>query len=81
MLHDPKDPFFPEDDAISVTLRDARVTSGKSFDNNRIHVDLDENRQIVGISFLYVSNGINLSCLPPEFLTFDDDPDAACPDG
>ena len=77
----PRIRFFPEDDAISVTLRDARVTSGRSFDNNRIHVDLDENREIVGIDFLYVSHGINLSCIPPEFLThFDDDLDATQPD-
>ena len=75
----PRIRFSPEDDAISVTLRDARVTSGRSFDNNLIHVYLDENRQIVGISFLYVSHGINLGCLPPELLGFDDDPDAPLP--
>ena len=75
----PRIRFSPEHEAISVTLRDARVTSDRSFDYNLIHVDLDENRQIVGIRFLYVSHGINLGCPPPELLGFDDDPDAPLP--
>ena len=67
--------FFPEENASLVKLTDERVTSGRSLDNNRITLDLDEDRNIVGITFMDVSNGIDLGSLPKELLEVDVDPD------
>ena len=50
-------------DAAYVVLSDEDVTSTLKLDANRL-VDFDAHGQIIGIEFLHISGGVDLSDLP-----------------
>ena len=65
----PEIDFFPEEDAILLKLTDSPVVTVRSMDGNRIFLDRDQDRNIVGITSMDVSHGINLAALPQELLS------------
>ena len=58
---------YPEDDAIYLQLLDTQYGSGREVDDRR-HIDLDQDGNVLGIVFLYVSDGVDLDGLPEELL-------------
>ena len=71
----PEIDFFPEEDAILVKITDSPVVAVRSIDGNRIYLDLDQDRNVIGNTFMDVSHGVNLAALPQELLTADAAPD------
>ena len=56
--------YDPEADAIDVKLRDWRgPLKSRPLDDRRI-VDFDEEGNVVGVEFLFVSEGIHLEGVP-----------------
>ena len=74
---EPEIDFFPGEDAIVVKLADSPVVTIRSIDGNRIYLDLDQEHNVIGITFMDVSHGINLAALPQELLTDDTGPGQA----
>ena len=58
---------YPEEDAIYLQLRDAKYGGGPEVDNRR-HIELGQDGNVLGIQFLYVSDGVELAGLPPAIL-------------
>ena len=56
-----------EVDAIYLQLRDTEYGGGQEVDNRR-HIDLDKHGNVLGIEFLYVSDGVDLDGLPAEVM-------------
>ena len=54
---------FLEEDALYVQLRDTEYARGQEVDDAR-HIDLDINGEVLGIRFLYVTEGVDLDCVP-----------------
>lgn len=52
-----------EVDALYVKLRETKYAGGKELDDAR-HMDLDVNGNVIGIEFLYVSQGVDLDGIP-----------------
>ena len=59
--------YSPESDAVYVTLTDKPASRQKFLDDYRI-VDLAEDGSVVGVEFLGVSGGIDLTDLPEQDL-------------
>ena len=51
-----------------VKLPDSPVAAIRSIGGNRIYPDLDEERNVIGITFMNVSNGINLAALKSDIM-------------
>ena len=58
---------YPEDDAIYLQLLDTEYGGGREVDDRR-HIDLDKDGNVLGIEFLSVSDGVDLDGLPEELL-------------
>ena len=58
---------YPEDDAIYLQLLDTEYGGGREVDDRR-HIDLDKDGNVLGIEFLSVSEGVDLDGLPEELL-------------
>ena len=59
--------YDPGSDAVYVQLSDARVTSSSPLDDWRI-LDRSASGSVVGVEFLGVSGGVDLSGVPNEQL-------------
>lgn len=62
---------YPETDALYLKLRDTEYQRGQELDDSR-HLLMDVNGDLLGVSFLYVSEGVDLDGIPPQ------DVDAVC---
>ena len=58
---------YPEDDAIYLQLLDTEYGGGREVDDRR-HIDLAKDGNVLGIEFLSVSDGVDLDGLPEELL-------------
>ncbi len=54
---------YPDTDALYLKLRDTQYQCGRELDDSR-HLLLDVNGDVIGISFLYASEGIDLGGIP-----------------
>ena len=54
---------YPDSDAVYVQLRDTQYGGGRQLDDSR-HLDLDLEGDVLGILFLYTSDGVNLENIP-----------------
>ena len=57
----------PDVDAIYLKLLDTEYGGGREVDGRR-HIDLDKDGNVLGVEFLFVSNGVDLDGLPEELL-------------
>ena len=55
--------IYPELDAVYIGLKDCEVTSGRKLDESR-YVDFNIRGELMGVEFLYVSEGIDLDSIP-----------------
>ena len=55
--------IYPELDAVYVGLKDCEVKSGRKLDESR-YVDFNGRGELIGVEFLYVSDGIDLDSIP-----------------
>jgi uncharacterized protein YuzE len=55
--------YFRDSDILYIRLRDTRRYSTRAIDDRRL-LDLDEAGEVVGIEFLVVSEGVDLTGLP-----------------
>ena len=54
---------YPDTDALYLKLRDTQYRFGRELDDGR-HLLLDANGDLIGVSFLYVSEGVDLDGIP-----------------
>ena len=59
--------YDQEVDAIYLKLLDTEYGGGQEVDNSR-HINLDRDGNVLGIEFLYVSDGVDLTGIPDEVL-------------
>jgi uncharacterized protein YuzE len=57
--------FYPEEDILYVNLSDKPFAYGRDLDDAR-HLNCSQDGSIIGIEFLYVSQGVDLSDIPDE---------------
>ena len=60
--------FYTEDDAIYFTLTDEQFAYGKDLDDKR-HLNYSADDQVIGIEFLAIGDGVDLSDIPEEIQT------------
>ena len=56
---------YPDTDALYLKLRDTQYQQGQELDESR-HLLFDVNGDVLGVSFLYVSEGVDLDGIPSE---------------
>ncbi len=55
--------FYPEEDALDFILTDSDFSYGKALDDRR-HLRFSEDDEVIGVEFLQVSEGVDLSDIP-----------------
>ena len=58
---------YPDVDAIYLKLRDTEYGVGQELDDSR-HINLDKDGNVLGVEFLYVSDGVDLDGIPAEVM-------------
>ena len=56
---------YPDTDALYLKLRDTQYQCGRELDDGR-HLLLDVNGDVLGVSFMYVSEGVDLDGIPSD---------------
>lgn len=55
--------FYPEEDALDIILTDNDFSYGKLLDDCS-HLRFSEDNEVIGVEFLQVSEGVDLSAIP-----------------
>jgi uncharacterized protein YuzE len=55
--------FYTDEDALYIKLSDSKFSYGKDLDDRR-HLNFSEDDEIIGIEFLQVSDGVDLTDIP-----------------
>jgi hypothetical protein len=57
--------FYPEEDGLYFELNDEPFAYGQDLDDYR-HINCSADREVIGIEFLWISDGVDLEGLPED---------------
>lgn len=57
--------FYPDEDALYIGISEKEFSYGKDLDEFK-HLNFSEDHEVIGVEFLSVSHGVDLSNIPED---------------